>query len=245
MTAAAPKSFYLLHAPLNSRQLMQWTADQISEGQTPDYGLALHRLLSASFGKGVVQPFRLFSPRAGKWALYGYSDHDAQALQEIARDCAPPEIVGVLDVPQLRSKEMPFYFPVGKELGFDVLVRPTRRFKNDAGKMVERDAWLCKLEEAKKANLSIPAREAVYQDWLRERLHPAATLEACQMKDFQRVRGNRDGRRVEGPNVTFHGNLRVQEPAAFAELLRKGIGRHRAYGYGMVLLRPVNKNVMP
>ncbi|TPW36002.1 type I-E CRISPR-associated protein Cas6/Cse3/CasE [Oecophyllibacter saccharovorans] len=247
MTVAAPKPFYLLHAPLNSRQLMQWTAGQISERQTPDYGLALHRLLSASFGKGVVQPFRLFSPRVGQWSLYGYSDHDAQTLQNIARDCAPPETAEVLDFPQLRSKEMPLHFQAGKEIGFDVLVHPTRRLRNNTGKVREKDAWLCKLdeipEENRKAREGVPPRETIYLEWLRERLQPAASLGLCQMKDFQRIRECRNGRSVEGPRVTFQGNLRIEEPGAFRALLRKGIGRHRAYGYGMILLRPVSKKL--
>ena len=40
------------------------------------------------------------------------------------------------------------------------------------------------------------------------------------------------------PDATIHGTLRVSDPDRFAEALRRGVGRHRTYGYGMVLLRP-------
>ncbi|MCY4060014.1 MAG: type I-E CRISPR-associated protein Cas6/Cse3/CasE [Gammaproteobacteria bacterium] len=36
----------------------------------------------------------------------------------------------------------------------------------------------------------------------------------------------------------MHGVLVVRESDAFAQLVRRGVGRHRAYGYGMMLLRP-------
>ena len=36
----------------------------------------------------------------------------------------------------------------------------------------------------------------------------------------------------------MQGILTVTDSAAFAALLARGVGRHRAYGYGMLLLRP-------
>jgi CRISPR system Cascade subunit CasE len=45
-------------------------------------------------------------------------------------------------------------------------------------------------------------------------------------------------RHQEGPDASFEGVLTVAEPGAFALLLARGIGRHRAFGFGMVLLRP-------
>jgi CRISPR system Cascade subunit CasE len=36
----------------------------------------------------------------------------------------------------------------------------------------------------------------------------------------------------------FDGALEVTEPGTFASSLTRGIGRHRAFGFGMLLLRP-------
>jgi CRISPR system Cascade subunit CasE len=41
------------------------------------------------------------------------------------------------------------------------------------------------------------------------------------------------------PDATFRGTLRVDDPARFAAAaLARGVGRHRAFGFGMLLLRP-------
>ena len=47
------------------------------------------------------------------------------------------------------------------------------------------------------------------------------------------------GAASEGPAALMRGTLVVgDDPAKFAELLRCGVGRHRAYGFGMLLVRP-------
>ena len=39
----------------------------------------------------------------------------------------------------------------------------------------------------------------------------------------------------------MQGVLTITDGGAFASLLARGVGRHRAYGYGMMLLRPAWK----
>ena len=57
---------------------------------------------------------------------------------------------------------------------------------------------------------------------------------------FRRARAFRklNERHSEGPDAVMRGIFTVAEPEAFAGLLSRGIGRHRSYGYGMLLLRP-------
>ena len=38
----------------------------------------------------------------------------------------------------------------------------------------------------------------------------------------------------------MQGTLEVIDPTMFAGLVANGVGRHRAYGYGMLLLRPAS-----
>ena len=45
-------------------------------------------------------------------------------------------------------------------------------------------------------------------------------------------------RTIVGPDVVLKGRLQVDDSDAFTQLLRRGIGRHRAFGFGMVLLKP-------
>jgi CRISPR system Cascade subunit CasE len=48
----------------------------------------------------------------------------------------------------------------------------------------------------------------------------------------------RHSRLVNGPDAVLAGQLRVTSPDAFAQLLANGLGRHRAFGFGLLLLRP-------
>jgi CRISPR system Cascade subunit CasE len=47
-----------------------------------------------------------------------------------------------------------------------------------------------------------------------------------------------DTTRIEGPEALMRGTLRVVDPERFAGLLAHGVGRHAAFGFGMLLLRP-------
>lgn len=89
------------------------------------------------------------------------------------------------------------------------------------------------------------SREAVYRSWLVERFDCAALvdMEKTRMVRFARERAQRGGQGgvdavSEGPDAVFHGELTVTDSSAFSRLLASGVGRHSAYGYGMLLLRP-------
>ena len=87
------------------------------------------------------------------------------------------------------------------------------------------------------------SRACVYKDWLRKRIESrgGAELEDASLQSFRRTRAVRRlrGPASEGPAALMRGTLVVgDDPAKFAELLRCGVGRHRAYGFGMLLVRP-------
>ena len=252
---------HLIHAPIDMRAFSRWAGERglIRRGSfDPDF--ALHILLSAVFGKRALQPFRLFwSERRPSASLYAYADADHEALQEVAAAVAPPDCLAPLNPAELRSKQMPMVFAGGRRLGFDLRVRPIRRLRRDmrdnqTGRVVGRgseidafrlailqqfpDGWRERGAHAKQSGVS---RESIYSAWLAERLAGAATLEECRLSSFSRSRAVRgDGQGPEGPDATLQGILTVDGPEALARRLREGVGRHRAYGYGMLLLRPPN-----
>ncbi len=79
--------------------------------------------------------------------------------------------------------------------------------------------------------------ERVYAGWLGERCGAAVRIERCCLAAFRRTRTNRgDGLGPIGPDVTLHGDLEVAAPEAVIRLVRRGVGRHEAYGYGMSAL---------
>lgn len=253
---------HLIHAPIDMRAFSRWAGERglLRRGSfDPDF--ALHILLAAMFGKRALQPFRLFwSERRPSAALYAYADADQEALQEIAAAVAPPDSLAPLNPARLRSKPMPTDFTVGRRLGFDLRVRPVRRLRRElhdtqTGRVVTQgreidafrlvilqrfpDGWRERDGYEKRAGLS---RESIYAAWLAERLKGAVTLEECRLSAFSRSRAVRGyGPGPEGPDATMQGVLTVDGPNLLARRLREGVGRHRAYGYGMLLLRPVNK----
>ena len=203
------------------------------------------------FGPGALRPFRLLvPPRQARGNLYAYSALDRETLREAARTYAKPDHLAVLNPARLESKAMPADWRAGQRLGFDLRARPTRRLRRDleldSGSIrqgAEVDAF--QLEALRRhpdvrdgMQRSERTREGVYLDWLAERLAPAAMLdrEASRLVRFQRSLAARREGKSEGPDAVMHGTLTVTDDAAFADLLAKGVGRHRAYGYGMLLL---------
>lgn len=254
---------HLIHVPLDMRKFNCWAGKRglVRHGSF-DAGYAFHVLLSAMFGKGVLQPFRLFaSERRSNAALYGYADVDGAELQHTADAVAPPDCLDVLDLAGMRSKRMPSHFEQGRRLGFDLRVRPVRRVRRELADEqngrswrngAEVDAFLldvigrspsAQTDRDATVNAGI-TRESVYRDWLSERLGDAVAVEQCRLTAVKRTRAVRgDAKGPEGPDAILHGTFTVSNQETFSGILRNGVGRHRAYGYGMLLLRPPSRPV--
>ncbi|MGO9391819.1 type I-E CRISPR-associated protein Cas6/Cse3/CasE [Rhodoblastus sp.] len=234
--------FQLISLPVELRSLRRWAA---ARGFSADEGRGLHHLLSETFGKGALQPFRLMAlPGAASGVIYAYAQSDVTALKQVAQECALPDALAVCNLQELAGKTMPNAWREGRRLAFDLRTRPVKRLLKPAGvfpKGAEVDAFLVEaLREPPEGNPEIDAvdRETVYRRWLVERLSDAARLELARMVSFERRAVLRGGQSREGPDVTWHGELTILDGGAFAERLAKGVGRHAAYGYGMLLLRP-------
>ncbi len=253
---------HLARIPLRTDALGFWARERglgsVRPGADFDEGRAIHHLLAEVLGPRAVHCFRLLvPPRQSEGSLYLYSPMAADALKAAADCCAWPEHLDVLPLARLKSRPMPGTWAAGHRLGFDLRARPIRRLRRDLDGLrgrfsrgAELDVYLI---EALQRFPDAPGgmakerrtREAVYLDWLEERLAAIASLDrpACRLARFRRARILRANRRLEGPDATIHGTLTVSEPDRFGELLRRGVGRHRAYGYGMLLLRPPGKPV--
>ena len=223
-----------------------------------DQDHALHCLLTECFGDLAPRPFRLRALRnAAVGVLYGYSRADADALRESAMCFDDPLHEEILQPSTLRSKRMPAGWREGLRLGFEVRVRPIVRLQRDVTRIPEertrafregglrlgKECDAFQWESLLHPQDGLPrTREAVYRDWLKERLtrDGGAELTEAALVAFRRARAVRKlrGRQSEGPDAVLRGILRITDSAAFSRLLAHGVGRHRAYGFGMLLLRP-------
>ena len=113
----------------------------------------------------------------------------------------------------------------------------------------ERDVFLRPVETAIEPEVP-PTRAEVYLAWLARQWGDAVTLESTRLEGFRLVRmmrrmqpdldsAGRPLRRLVYPQALLHGELTICDGATFATSLARGMGRHRAFGYGMVLLRPL------
>jgi CRISPR system Cascade subunit CasE len=252
-------TLHLVRLPLNLGALAAFAA--ANRAGDDDGGYALHLALRQRFGTAGPQPFRLFADGPAAPHLLGYTA-DADALTEAeALPAVDPLLDAAFGAPQLRA--MPDTWREGARFGFEVRVRPVVRFgtqiraaraASDAGQAAagwyaragEVDAWVA----ARTRPGGDPAltREAAYTDWLMTRLKPAAALERAELTLARRVRTRRSthgkpGRAgVEGPEAVIAGVLAIRDPAAFAQALARGVGRHAAFGFGMLLLSPAPRD---
>jgi CRISPR system Cascade subunit CasE len=227
-------------------------------GRGGDFGYALHAALAAALGNMAPKPF-LLRADLRRPEILGYTGADPAEFRELAR--LPPidnsDLVDALHPTEVEVCALPVDWLPGRTLDFETRVRPVMRTRPEGrtGRSCERDAFLEAIDpdEPRPTDFTPhrvwPCRERVYAEWVSRELARgnAARLEAARMIAFQRTRVLRrptqpsSGRtRVEseGPDATLRGRLRIEDSAGFAALLARGVGRHRTFGFGMLLLTP-------
>ncbi len=233
-------SLYLLHCRPDLPTLTTWATRRRLLSPDGDDGYAVHALLAAAFGERAPKPFRHLGGRGG---LLAYTETDPGTLLAVAA-AAAPEVARSLGLAHLATRPFPGAWRAGQPLAFEVRVRPVLRAADGR----ERDLFLHSVETRPES--AAASRAGIYGAWLRRQCAEgdAAVLGEVRMEAFRlsRVvrraaadaRGPRPACAPCGPDVVLAGELRVGDGAAFNRLLARGIGRHRAFGFGMLLLRP-------
>lgn len=214
-----------------------------------DEGYMVHLLLKELFGKLAPQPFSYRQTRGRYIEVIGYSAATKDQLLDHAQSFASPTAFESCDWDQVASKPMPSSFPKNKKLGFEVRICPVIR-KSKAGehhkKGAEVDAFVSACWDV--GDPSVPVdREKVYRDWLQAQFDRLGSIKlaSARMTSFKRSRllrrthgEQRKSRGVERPDALFTGVIEVGDDAGMQKLLSRGLGRHRAFGFGMLLLKP-------
>ena len=240
---------FMIQLQLSPARFVRFLAVQsLNTTSDEDMGYGAHAWLKATFGELAPKPFRLFlSPHERSPAkVLGYTRSGQEALLEYARTFAEPAAQAVCNLGRhlaVAPMPGPEAWKPGRKLGFEVLISPVARRSRDGR---ERDLFLHRADTAGPAGGL--RREEVYVEWLAERLEEAAHLERATLEEFRLVRQLRQGERnADGsrrkarllrPHALVSGELTVKDGPTFAELLVHGVGRHRSFGYGMLLLRP-------
>lgn len=239
---------FLLHTQPDPQRLAVWAARNRLLDLQGDLGYAIHALLHAAFGEDAPQPFRYLDAEQG---LIAYTRLSAPELVQCAA-LADPDVAAALGLVQalhhtgLSVRPFPTQWAAGHMLGFEVRVRPIIR-EGKTGR--ERDAFLAAIDKAVDKEVD---RSDVYVQWLRDLLtrQGGAEMLEARVTRYQLLgvtrksqRNNsedvRRSRLVSGPDAVLSGQLRVTNPQAFAQLIARGVGRHRAFGFGLLLLRSI------
>lgn len=239
-------ALYLLHTQPDPQRVAAWAARYRLLDSQGDLGYALHALLHAAFGEHAPQPFRYLDAEQG---LLAYTRLSAVELAQRAA-LAAPDVAAALGLGPtlhhagLSARPFPTQWAAGHALGFEVRVRPIIR-EGKTGR--ERDAFLAAAERSAGRELN---RSEVYVQWLRDLLvrQGGAELVDASVTRYQLLgvtrktqrSGSDEARRslvISGPDAVLTGQLRVVDSQAFAQLLASGVGRHKAFGFGLLMLR--------
>ncbi len=238
------RSLHMVHMRPNLNHFLPWAQRKglVPDRGQGDLGYGFHAALRLAFGYLAPQPFS-YRVRQG---LLAYSKQ-GEALKELVT-LASPEVADMLGLDRtphsagLLVRPFPVSWREDQCLSFEVRIRPIVRAKDGR----ERDIFLSNIERSSEGQLM---REAVYVDWLKRQFEEVAHLHEVSMTAFQlsavlrrgvmQKEGYRPKQSVLGPDAVLTGLLQIRDTHGFAELLSRGIGRHRAFGFGMLLLKPV------
>ncbi|MFT7721622.1 MAG: type I-E CRISPR-associated protein Cas6/Cse3/CasE [Roseateles sp.] len=243
MSPAAP-TLTLLQTRPDLALLHRWAQASGQRALREDLGYALHAAAKATLGGLAPKPFALVQ-RAGGLALFvGYSSADAADLERVAAFSAGDALAArSLGLAALSARALPSDWRVGELLRFEVRCAPVVRSRSQGGGYPEVDAVHHPLYAA-------DDREVAYLRWLARELarDDAAELEHGELVAFRLAAIARRAAQAGGairttqcgllPDAQLRGQLRVRDGAAFQRLLARGLGRHRAFGFGCLLLAP-------
>jgi CRISPR-associated protein Cas6/Cse3/CasE subtype I-E len=165
--------------------------------------------------------------RDGTATIFGYTSHDEAGLRERASMALPgiQQAVAVVATAPLPA------FCVDQALRFSVRLVPTIR---QTGKG-EVDAFLW---EVRQRPDDLHDRSEVYSRYLHKRLGGAQvdgiTLDGFRLAPMVRRHAQKGWAQRTFPVAEMSGTLTVTDPIAFTQTLVAGIGRQKAFGFGLV-----------
>jgi hypothetical protein len=214
-----------------------------------DEGFLVKSALTELFGtEAAPRPWRVQTRLDdGRVLVVGYTRHDAHALRERAM-LALPGLRAAVDADAIVTA--PLAVPAaGRRVQGWVSLCPTRRTElaadgTVAGRRRELDAFLAEVEQAGREGRPPRSREEVYADYLRRALDGALQVGPVAVRAFTIARmARKDGdgrptRQIEFPSALLQFEGTVADAGLLRERMAQGIGRARAFGHGMLLLRP-------
>lgn len=244
----ADNDLYMTRLVLSQPGVMRLGKDLGLPLRDVDLGYLIHCQLGEIFGDQAPQPFAVRDRSGRTLEVLGYGQLPGDQLRHHADAFTEPDRHSAVDWDQFDQKPMPDSWPEDMVVGFESRVCPVVRAASETehySKGSEVDAFLTRITEADEGNE--PTRDEVYREWFRDQIdrRGGADVERVRLKGFRlrklirRTHGaSRSVNTLTRPDATLSGKLRVTDSESFRELLDRGVGRHRSFGFGMLLLKP-------
>lgn len=234
---------YLMRADVNLPNMARWAAEE--KHSDPDR--TAHCLLTESFGpEDAPRPFVIKAREEDgrpRGTLLAYTKLTAEELRESADRHQRLVHAAVLDPDTIKTVRTPTQWEEGQTLEFEIRTKPTKRSSNrqDGGNGREQDFFLASPEYSSRAE--------TYCQWLAATMSRQGALSAdpenmtVNQLSLRRTKRQNNSGWHTGPDVTITGIATVIDPGLMEQAIARGLGRHKGYGYGMLLLkRPIRKN---
>ena len=223
----------------------RWARSKAIAAFNNDLGYAAHAASKAVFGELAPKPFAM-RMKDGRLELLGYTSAAPAELKKVAALQAHDDLAAkALGVDTMIVKPMPTDWAAGERFSFECRVAPIRRSRlASPGRYLEIDVAV------PQGGPDVPMnRDVAYTEWLGTELgrFGAARLTAYAPFAFKLSatarRTHAQGRTRETarglvPDLIARGELEVTDASGFTALLARGLGRHRAFGFGCLLLAP-------
>jgi hypothetical protein len=219
----------LRRAQAHAASVLGWRHDVLG-----DDGLIVKTILTEAFGGPLLRPWRIERIHAGIATLLAYTETDPERLASLY-SASLPSVQAAVTVVGAASVAI----QTGVRYPFSIRLCPAIRVTPREGvRHGERDAFLVAVDRNPDQHHD---RLQVYAEYLASRL-PGAELmsveatQAPRLKPMFRPGNNRKLARKTLPDASLAGTLRTTDAATLVAAMRAGIGRQRAYGYGMLRL---------
>jgi CRISPR system Cascade subunit CasE len=224
----------------------------IGDRDSRDDGYMTHAVLAAALGESAPRPFVLeheLDPARvvdRDATVLAYSSLSLDELMQVADE----EYGRIISWERSRAVVVPDV-EAGAVVPFTTRVAPIVRSRaaspdregHGRGHGREMDAFLAEcIRVGRDVKVS---REAVYRDWLQRQLGDAADVHRFELRDSRRAVAMRRGYRGQEhrerhymslSTAIMRGSLLVRDERAFRAVMTRGLGRHRSFGLGMMLV---------
>lgn len=250
------KALHLVKVPMRADRIVAIAKRRQISVRQLDEGYLVHCLLSELWQQQAPAPF-VVRGNGRVVDVWGYSETGAPELIEHARSFGDPSILDALEnVDAISSKTMP-RFDADRRVGFLTRVCPVARLAkatNGHRAGAEIDVFLSRCFSAG-PDIAV-SREASYREWFAQRLSDTATSGArvarVSIAGIARTRiirrtqgGERSAKMLERPDVRIEGDLVIENGDVFLRFLAHGVGRHRAFGFGALIVVPPGTSHVP